>query len=173
MAAISASTGSNIQKYWDFDIEGGSANGLVDYSQIADSPVLEMKDKGSGIARVRYSVSVPRDYVSGTNIIIKVFWSAATSDFGDVNWNLRYRLVASDTENIDTPFTTINYVQITPGTTNRLTDTGENLSIASGDISPNDILIINVEREYSVADTYNSTVRIHLIRMEFIGRGII
>ena len=173
VSAISSSTGSNIQKYWDFDIEGASRNGFVVSGQISDSPTLEMKDRNSGTARVRYSVSVPKDYVIGTNIIMKVFWSVDTTSAGDVNWNLRYRLVASDTENIDTPFTAINYIQPAPGATNRLTDTDNNLFISSGDINPNDILIINIEREYTITDTYDSIVRIHLIRMEYKGRGII
>ena len=173
VVSLSTSTGSNIQKYWDFDIDGASRNGFVLSGQVSDSPTLDMPSGSSGIARIRYSVSVPKDYVAGTDIIIKVFWSAATATIGNVNWNLKYRLVASDSENIDIPLTTVNFIQSTLGTTNRLTDTGTNLIIVAGDISPNDILIINIEREYTIADTYDSTVRIHLTRMEFTGRGII
>lgn len=173
VASISSSTGSNIQKYWDFDIEGASRNGFVLSGQVSDSPTLDMPDGETGIARIRYSVSVPKDYVTGTDIVIKVFWSAATASVGNVNWNLKYRLVASNSENIDIPLTTVNFTQATPGTTNRLTDTNSNLSIAEGDINPNDILIINIEREYTIIDTYNSTIRIHLVRMEYTGRGII
>jgi len=172
VSSIGTSVASNIQKYLDFDIEGGSRNGQVNSGQVSNNPVLELPEAVSGVARIRYSASIPKDYVIGTDIVIRTFWSPDNTNTGDVAWRLRYRLIDSDAENIDNPFTTVSYLQAAPGIANRLTNTGDNLLISAADISPNDILIINIEREYIVTDTYDSTVRVHLIRMEYMGRGV-
>jgi len=160
-------------RFINFGFEDGILNGRVKLTHISDSPALEFVKKGSGIGRVRYSVSVPNDYVSGTDILIKVFWSPPDAAAGDVRWRIRYRLIASDAENIDTALTTVILDQASPGITNRLTDTGDNLAVSSGDISSGDTLVFNLEREYtSASDTYSSETRAHLVRMEYTGRGI-
>ena len=69
--------------------------------------------------------------------------------------------------------TTVAFNQAAPGITNRLTNTGDNLIILSAGISADDILILNVEREHTAADTYAASARVHLIRIEYTGRGVI
>ena len=165
-------TGQDIDKYRDFDIMGGVPNGLVKICQISDTPAIEYPRYESGTARNRFTASVPADYVSGTNIIIRVYWSPGTVDTGDVHWRLRYRTPLSNSDNIDSALTTLSYVQAAPGTSNRLTDTGTNLFIDSSVIQAGDILIFNIEREYDGSDTYDSSARLHLIRIEYTGRGI-
>lgn len=166
------SVAQDIKRFVDFDIVGGTLSGSVKVSHIDDSPVVSFPNKNSGVGRVRYSASVPPDYVNGTDIVVKIFWSAKTSGAGNVRWRIRYRSLTSGTDNVDITMTIDSLTQSTPGIADRLTDTGINLKIASSDLSPQDILIINVEREHSAADTYNSEARIHLVRMEYIGRGV-
>lgn len=163
----------NETKFVNFGFQDGILNGRVLLTQISDSPALEFQKRASGIARVRYSIAIPSDYVTGTDVIIKAFWSPPDGTTGDIRWRIRYRLVASDLENIDTAMTTVIFDQASPAITNRLTDTGNNLNISSGSITPGDILIFNLEREYtSASDTYASEARVHLVRMEYTGRGV-
>lgn len=173
ISSLSITTGIDIVKYKDFDINGGVLNGRADFTHVSGTPAIDFPHRTSGIARARYTVSVPEDYVTGTNIVAKVFWSASDAGAGDVRFRLRYRSIMSSSEDVDTAFTVVVNIQSTTGITNRLTDTASNLSISSGDISPNDMLVLNVERDFNNAgDTYGGDVRIHLVRLEYTGRGV-
>jgi hypothetical protein len=163
--------GANIPKTWDFDIHGGITNGTVRLSHVSDSPVLAFPR--SRIGKVRHSVSLPYDYVDDTDVVIKIFWSVPNNQSADVKWQLKYRIIESNVSDVDVAMTTISYTQTTPGIADRLTDTGNNLKISSGVIDSGDILIFSLEREStSSQDTYNSVARVHLIRMEYTGRGV-
>jgi hypothetical protein len=157
-------------KYIDLDVGGGIKNGLVRYSHLDDAPAIEFPKRPTGVGRVRYSVSVPRDWSPGTDIVFKIFWSPEDAGAGNVNWRLSYRRVASG-NNIDTLMTTVSITQATPAITNRMIDTGNDLIILAANIDIENLLIINFEREYSIQDTYNATVRMHLVRMEYTGKG--
>jgi hypothetical protein len=163
--------GADIVKYIDLDIGGGIRNALVRLGHLTDAPAVEFPKRPTGVGRVRYTASVPKDWVNGTDIIVKIFWSPEVASSGDVNWRVSYKVVTSGTDTIDTAVTTVSTIQAAPGVLNRLTNTGGSLLITSGAISAEDILIINVEREYSVSDTFNSTARMHLVRLEYTGRG--
>lgn len=165
-------TGQDITKYLDFDISGAILNGLVRSSHVNDTATLAFVNRNAGVAKARYTISVPNDYVSGTDITIKLFWSPSDASSGDVRWRVSYRTLESGTDNVDTALTTVSFNQAAPGITNRLTDTGSNLIVSSGDIGGANILIINVEREHAAGDTYESTANIHLVRMEYTGREI-
>jgi len=172
VANLSFSVGQDLSKYKDFDIFGGMKNGNVQIGHVNDSPVLGFLDKPSGVGRVRYSASVPEDYVFGTDIVVKVFWSPRNASAGDVHWNIRYRSLTSDSDDVDSTMTSVSFVQASPGVANRLTDTGQNLAISSLDINAGDILIINVERVHDGSDTYGAAAQVGLVRMEYTGRGI-
>jgi len=164
--------GANVVKIWDFDIHGGITNGVVSLSHVSDSPVLEFPNKNR-VGKVRHSVSLPRDYVDDTDIIIKIFWSVPDNQNANVQWQLRYRIIESNVGNVDIAMSTVSYTQATPGVADRLIDTGNNIKISSGVIDSEDILIFSLERDSSLSqDTYNSAARVHLIRMEYIGRGV-
>lgn len=165
-------TGQNIDKYKDFDIFGGIKNGLVCVSHVEDSPVLELYSRENQAARVRYSASVPEDYVAGTDIVIKIFWSPVDNTAGDVSWQVRYRSLTSGVDTVDTSMSTSSFAQASSGVARRLESTGASLNISSSDINADDILIINIERLNDINDTYNSSVRVHLVRMEYTGRGV-
>jgi hypothetical protein len=132
--------GANIAKTWDFNIHGGIINGLVKLSHVSDSPVLEFVKKPKN-GKVRHSVSLPYDYVDNSDIVIKVFWSVPDNQGANVRWQLKYRIIESNIDNVDVAMSTISYTQATPGITGRLIDTGNNLKISSGSIGSEDILI--------------------------------
>jgi len=164
--------GQDILKFIDFDIEGGIKNGLVRFGHKADTPTLEFPNKLSGIGRVRFSVSIPNDYVPDTNIVIKLFWSPEDTSAGNVRWRIRHRFLQSGADLVDEALTTVTFDQASSGVANKLDDTGDSLVVVAANIGTNGILIVNIEREHSLSDTYNSSVRLHLARMEYTGRGI-
>lgn len=161
----------DVVKYLDFDIMGGIKNGNASFVHVDDSPAVQFRNRPNGTSRIRYSASIPADLVDGEDIIVKIFWSAETDTVGDVNWQIRYRSITSDVDSVDSVMTADTFTQSTSGTANLLINTGNELRISYGDISPNDILVLNVERLHSTGD-YNSAVRVHLVRLEYIGRGV-
>lgn len=173
VSSLQAAQGADITRFVDFGIDDGIKNGRVNITIISVAPAIEYAVFASGIGRVAYTISIPEDYVSATDIVIKTFWSPEDASSGDVQWRMRYRLVASGTEDVDTPATSVLYAQSTPGATNRLTDTGDNLIIPSSDISSGDILMFSIERLYTTpGDTYSGAARVHRVRMEYTGRGV-
>jgi hypothetical protein len=164
--------GRDTTKYVDLDIGGGIRNALVRLSHLADAPAVEFPKRPNGIGRVRYTASVPKDWVNGTDIPIKIFWSPETAEAGDVKWQISYKVFTSGVDSIDAAVTTVSTIQAAPGVANRLVNTGSSLSIPATAMSAGDILIINVERDYSASDTFNSTARMHLVRLEYTGRGV-
>jgi hypothetical protein len=169
--SFESAQGADIVKYIDLDVNGGIKNGLVRLGHLDNVPAVEFPKRPAGVGRVRYTASVPKDWVSNTDITIKIFWSPKTAEAGNVKWRLSWKVLASG-DDIDAAMTTTSTIQATPGVINRMADTGSNLIIPSAQLAQNNILIINVEREYSVDDTYDSTARMHLVRMEYTGRGI-
>lgn len=154
-------------KYVDLDVGGGIKNGLVKYSHLDDAPAIEFPKRPTGVGRVRYSVSVPRDWVPGTDIVFRIFWSPEDAGAGDVHWRISYRRISIG-NNVSAPMTTVSVIQATPAATNIMLDTGNDLVIQASNINAEDLITINFEREYSIQDTYSSTVRMHLVRMEYM-----
>lgn len=154
-------------KYVDLDVGGGIKNGLVKYSHLDDAPAIEFPKRPTGVGRVRYSVSVPRDWVPGTDIVFRIFWSPEDAGAGNVHWRISYRRMSIG-NSVSAPMTIVSAVQATPAATNIMLDTGNDLIILASNINAEDLLIINFEREYSIQDTYSSTVRMHLVRMEYM-----
>jgi len=169
---IESATAADITKFIDLDIGGGIRNALVRLGHLDDAPAVEFPNRPTGVGRVRYTASVPHDWVNGTDILVKVFWSPSDASAGDVKWQIRYKIITSDLDSVSDAFTTVSTAQAAPGVINRLVNTGSSLSIPSNELSAGDMLIINVEREYTETDTFNSTARMHLVRLEYIGRGI-
>jgi hypothetical protein len=172
VASVSG-VGQNITKFIDFDITAGNKNGIVNVGQVGDSPAIEFPSNPSGIGKSRYTASIPNDYVSGTNVVIKVFWSPSDSSAGNVKWRISYRVLQNG-DLINSALTTVSFVQASPGTANTLANTGSNLAILSAAISaPDDMIAVSIEREKDGSDTYGATARAHLIRMEYTGRGVV
>lgn len=162
---------SDVTKFIDLDIGGGIKNALVRLGHLDDAPAVEFPRRQTGVGRIRYTSSVPNDWVNGTDIIVKIFWSPENANTGNVRWQISYKVVTSNVDTIDVSKTTLSTLQAAPGVVNKLINTGSSLFIQSVNISLGDILIINVEREYSGLDTFNATARMHLVRLEYIGRG--
>lgn len=156
-------------RYIDLDIGGGIRNALVRLGHLDDAPAVEFPNRNSGVGRVRYTASVPKDWVNGTDITVKIFWSPRNAGSGNVNWRISYKVITSDVDNIDETRTIVSVTQAAPGVQNRLVNTGGSLFIPSNKISAGDMLIINVERAHTASDTFNSTARMHLVRLEYTG----
>lgn len=169
--SMEPATAIDIIKYIDLDIGGGIRNALVKLGHLDDAPAVEFPNR-HGVGRVRYTVSVPYDWVSGTDIVIKLFWSPADANIGDVNWQIRYKVITSNLDNVSDAMTVVYTAQAAPGVVNRLVNTGDSLKVSGGSVAAGDMIVINVERDNSVVDTFNSTARIHLVRLEYTGRGI-
>jgi len=166
------SPGADTTKYLDLDIGGGIRNALVRLGHLDDAPAVEFPKRNYGVGRVRYTASVPKDWVNGTDITVKIFWSPEDASIGDVKWQVRYKVITSNIDGVDAVMTTVSTLQAAPGVINRLINTGGSLVIPSTGISIGDILVINAEREYSGTDTFSATARMHLVRLEYTGRGI-
>lgn len=164
--------GADITKYIDLDIGGGIRNALVRLGHLDDAPAVEFPKRPQGVGRIRYTASVPKDWANGADITVKIFWSPEDASAGSVKWQIRYKVISSNIDGVDAVMTTVSTLQAAPGVVNRLVNTGGSLVIPSTSISIGDILIINVEREYSGTDTFGATARMHLVRLEYTGRGI-
>jgi hypothetical protein len=172
IASISSAVANDLTKFVDFDIAGGIMNGLVKLNHVDDTATLAFAKQDNSIARTRYTISLPNDYVSGTDIVFKLFWSPKDADAGDVRWRISYRTLESGIDNVNSALSTVALNQSTPGIADRLIDTGSNLYIPFSDVGSANILIINVERENNISDTYDAAAHLHLVRMEYTGRGV-
>jgi hypothetical protein len=171
VASVSG-VGQNITKFIDLDVTAGNKNGIVNVSHVNDSPSIEFPSTTSGIGKVRYSVSLPNDYVNGTNILVKLFWSPADSSAGNVKWRASYKILQSG-ELINVSPTVLSFIQASPGAANTIENTGNNLLIpSSGITTTDDIMIVSIEREKDINDTYSNSARLHLARLEYTGRGV-
>jgi hypothetical protein len=165
--------GADLTGFVDFDISGGIRNGLVRANHIDDTIALNFIKAPSGIGKTRYVASIPNDIIESTDLTIRLFWSPADNSIGNVEWRISYRSLSSNLDNIDIPITTISYNQNTLGVANRLRDTDNNFIIPYSEIQDASLLIINVEREHSAFDTYESDANLHLVRMEYLRKGIV
>ena len=166
------SHGADVTKYKDLDIGGGVKNAIVRLGHLDDAPAVEFPNRNNGVGRVRYTSSVPEDWVAGTDIMVKIFWSPSDATVGNVKWRVSYKVITSNIDGVDEAITTESVLQAAPGVINRLINTGSALYIPSSKISNDDMLVINIEREYSAEDTFDSTARMHLVRLEYTGRGV-
>ena len=168
LAQVDSFTRDSI-KYIDLDIGGGIRNALVRLGHLDDAPAVEFPKRPTGVGRVRYTASVPKDWVNGTDIAVKIFWSPSGAGTGNVNWRVSYKVITSNVDVVNEASATVSVAQAAPGIKNRLINTGSSLIIPAGSISAGDLLVINVEREYSVSDTFTTTARMHLVRLEYTG----
>lgn len=169
---LTAALSERRTEYVDLDIDGGIPNGLVRKSHVNDTAALAFVNRNNKIGKVRYSVSIPGNYVRDTNINVKVFWSTPNDDDGYVSWRLKYKSLKSGTDSVDSAATTVTYDQNTPGIANKLVDTSDNLYVPFYDFDSSNLLVINIERENGIDDTYDSTVNVHRIRVEYVGLGV-
>jgi hypothetical protein len=164
---------TSVTKYQDLPLLSGALNGAAQVTQASYSPAINMPKRAGLKSRVMYTMSLPNDYIQGTDLKVKVFWSTPSAEVGDTGWKLEYRSLISYGDEVDSLLYTDEYFQNAPGVDNRLVDTGGNLVISATNIYPDtDLLIINIVREGTVFDTFNYDVRVHLIRVEYMGKGV-
>jgi len=165
--------GTNVIKYKDIGLLSGTLNCAVKVTHTSWAQAIGFVKKEGVIGRVSYNISIPDDYVSGTDVFIKIFWSTPSAESGDMVWKINYRVLASFSDQVNSLGINTTYVQPAPGVDNRLVDTGSNIKVAASDIGSNpDLLIIRIDREGSVSDTFDEEVKMHMVRIEYTGRGI-
>lgn len=161
-----SSSGVNGTKFMFLDIHGGQDTALID--DVTGTPSLVFRDNKDD--RSAWTVTVPDDYVSGTNVIVRVFWSPRTTGAGNIRWLLEYKSVTSGSS-VATPLLTSTFVQPSPGTAGSLTDTGTALTIPSGSVTANALLTLSIRREgKDASDTYGGSGHVHLVRVEYTGK---
>ncbi|MBU0577629.1 hypothetical protein KKF73_03615 [Patescibacteria group bacterium] len=125
---------------------------------------------GTDDSRARWSLPVPDDWESGTDINVEVFWSPADGTAGNVYYELDYQSWA-DGETISGS-TTLNSTQAAPGTTLQLD--AFTFTIPNAALATDDMVNIRLSREPgNVADTYAGDVNIHLIRINYTGKKLL
>ena len=150
-------------RFIDINLESSNKNGLVKVSKVYDNPILEFP--AEGLPKIRFTISVPSDYVVGTDIIVKIFWSTDGYNSGLVEWDVKFRALKSGIDSINNIYTTYNCTQSTT-VPNLLIDTGDNLVI-SGVSDINYIMTFVIERKNDITNLYNGIVRVHMIRLEY------
>lgn len=164
--------GTTLTKFKDIGLLSGAMNCAAKVTHTNWAQAIEMT-KDTVTSRVSYNISIPEDYVVGTDIIIKLFWSTPSFEPGNVEWKINYRVLQSSVGLLNSLGTDVTYIQPAPGVDNRLTDTGSNIVIDAADIGTNkNLLIIRIDREGTVSDTFDGSVRLHLARIEYTGKGI-
>ena len=163
----------NITRYIDFDIGGGLKNGLVKNSDTFGIPCAEFLKRTGQNPEIKYNLSVPRDWIFGTNMMLTINWSKETADAGNVNWSVNYKSYQSG-DNISTLTNhSSNYIQSINSSSNISKTTGNNLLIQGSYIVGNGVLSVSIKRENDSFDTLASSVKISSIRIEYTGRGVL
>ena len=123
---------------------------------------------------MRYSFPVPDDWVSGTDIIIEVFWTPSDTDTGNVEWDFDYASFASG-ETVNVPaFTNISYTQAASGNDSELATTGTTFSISAAALSSEEMINIRITRVgVAPSDTLLDNVNIHMLRISYTGKKIL
>jgi hypothetical protein len=165
--------GVNLNKHRDIEIMSGVMNGNIKVTQANWTQALVFRRKKNKVARATYTLSLPDDYVDGTDIVLKMFWSPPTAHPGDINWRFKYKILRVGLDETNAAFLTTNYIKESPGVGYRLIDSGNDLIIPASDIISHSILlIIYIEREGTGVDTYPYHVMLNRLRIEYVGRGI-
>ena len=165
LSGFSGAIGVHGTKYFFLDIHGGADTAEI--QKINGTPYLVFN--GNAINRSAWTWTIPDDYVSGTPIIIEVYWSPSSNAAGNVRWILEYKSVVPGGSVASSLLTSI-FVQPSPGTMSLLTTTGTALSIPGGAVMPNALLTLSVKRDgQDASDTFTGQAWVHLVRISYTG----
>jgi hypothetical protein len=158
------------QKIYFVELTGGVRNSMATGTVAGgNSPVLRADADGN--SRVRWSFSVPGDWVTGTDIVIEVYWSPSNTDTGNVRWEFDYATKAEGEVIASGDFSEIPYTQAAPGTTLQITSTSNQITIPNANIAVDDMINFQINRNGGdAADTFTGDVNIHMVAIRYIGR---
>jgi len=158
-------------KYLWLDIFGGIEDSTVAGYKISDTvPVMRFDPNND--SSIRWSFPVPDDWVAGTNILVRIYWSPSNTDTGGVRWLNNYGAVPVGEVLDDTDVTQVSVTEAAGGTTNQVQT--EVFTISNGGISLNEMMFFMIMRDVGHAeDTYTGNVDIHEIRIEYTGKKVL
>lgn len=123
--------------------------------------------------RGRWTVFVPADWISGTNMNIDIYWSAKTSAVGNVFWFTEAKSVAVGAS-VSAANMTNTFIQAAPAVAYQLTRTGSNLFISGASMAAGDLIQAVMGRSGNAGtDTYNSTAQVHHVRLEYMAKQLL
>jgi len=164
-AGSSGSSGTPGTKFINLDFHGAA-----DTAHIKESdriPYLEFSPDIDD--RSIWTVTVPADYQTGTDMFVEVYWSPTDSTVGSTRWSLEYKSIAPGGI-LSGPAATSTLTQPASGTAFLLQTTGTSLTIPAASISANAMLSLAVSRlGTNAADTYAGKARVHVVRVRYTG----
>lgn len=165
LSGFSGSTGVHGTKFAYLDIHG--AADTEEIKKVSGTPYLVYHQKNED--RSAWTWAVPEDYVSGTPIMVEVYWSPSNPSAGNVRWVLEYKSVAAGAS-VSAPLLTSTFVQPSPGVAAGLTTTGSALTIPGGVAAANALLTLSVKRDgRDASDTFVGQAWVHLVRISYTG----
>lgn len=155
--------------YIDLPVDGGVKNGNVGANIINNFPFIEYFNLSSGFGSVAHNISVPSNFNDSYALPVTLYWSATDNTIGNVNWSIEYNAFIPNTSNILSASNTIGVIQPTIGNNGTLLSTGTSLSIPSVP-SNSSLIFLNIKRLFNGNDTYNNSVRLHLVRIQYTAK---
>lgn len=168
-AELGSSVGIQGTKYLFLDIHGGADDSEI--RVVNQTPYLVFNNDAT--TRTRWNVTVPDDYVSGTDMYVEAYWSPDAfggSYSGNVKWLMEYKSLGIGADVAVAPGQS-TYVQASPASAGLLASTGTSLVIPSAEIGDNDLVAVSIARLGGDAqDTFDGQARVHVVRIRYTGR---
>lgn len=111
---------------------------------------------------------VPKDWASGTNILIHVHWAPINGNAGDVVWDIDYKSIASDNnEVLSGAGTALTVTDSTQTLQDELLESSD-MTISGAGLALEDTIGITVSRDTGdAADTYASAASLVLVEIKY------
>lgn len=153
------------------NLNGAVLNGNAVANNISETPSIDMpKNK---VSKMLFTVPVPSDWDGHSNLDVTVLWSPSSTNAGNVLWDLEYKLL-NLTNLVTTAATTVAYTQAASGTAQALQTTNGNLTIPAASVSTNNALVVvNVIRNGTGADTFTGTAQVHMVQLGYQAKSIV
>jgi hypothetical protein len=159
-------------KYQWLDLNGG-VNTSATVGTVASGLAPSIQYDAGGNSASRWTFPVPDDWVSGTDIVVTVFWSPSNTNTGNVEWDFDYAILNITDVLSGGSFTNVGLTQAAPGTTLELTSTGTTFTIPSGSITADRMASIQINRAGGAGtDTFTGNVNVHMVRIEYTGKKL-
>jgi hypothetical protein len=151
------------------DIHGGADDVVIDV--VTQMPFLEFVPNSN--ERGRWTITVPDDWIAGTNLVTNILWSPANTNTGNVFWFGEYKSVAVGSL-VSGANMAQTYLQAGPGVAYQLAETGNNLFISGASMTAGALLQLVIGRSGGAAtDTKTGNVHVHHVRVEYMAKKLL
>jgi hypothetical protein len=125
----------------------------------------------SAIHNIRCTFHVPEDWKPGTDILVHIRWSPATTDAGNVRWGLNYTAVAANADEVlSGEGVSLSVVDAAELTEDEVLDT-DYMIMAAANLAVNDCVGIKVNRNPGHEDdTYENPAALVHIEFTYIAK---